>query len=76
LPVISLLGMKDKEEEELSSKIKIIAERNMKKIEGRYETVDRWKHKYFPDSSVLLIKLKEREGELIEDHRQTVLRQN
>lgn len=48
----------------------------MKKIEGRYETVDRWKHKYIPDSSVLLIKLKEREGELIEDSRQTVEHQN
>ena len=33
----------------------------MKKIEERYNTVDRWKHKYLPNSSILIIKLKEKE---------------
>lgn len=37
----------------------------MKKIEERYNTVDRWKHKYLPNSSILIIKLKEKEEELI-----------
>jgi hypothetical protein len=30
----------------------------MKKLEEKYETIDRWKQKYVPESSIILIKSK------------------
>ena len=58
LPVISLFSSKNKEEEVISNKIKLISERNMKKLEERYETIDRWKQRYLSEGMHLAGKYK------------------
>ncbi len=56
LPFISLQATR--EGDDLDSKIKGIQRRNVKKLEERYDTIDRWKEKYIPESSVLIIRQK------------------
>ena len=42
----------------MDSKMKMLAERSLKKLEGRYETIDRWKKKYIAEGSGLCLKQK------------------
>jgi hypothetical protein len=49
-PVISLGSSKNRRDEEVSKHLKTIEERNAKKLEERYETIDRWKQRYISDS--------------------------
>ena len=53
-----LRHIRSKEDEDLQLKLKHLQQRSQKKLEERYDTVDKWKKKYIPSySSVLKHKL-------------------
>jgi hypothetical protein len=48
------LHVPDRLEEQLPFKVKLLAERSMKKLEEKYDTIDRWKQRYIAQAEAQL----------------------